>query len=394
MSNTSPLSPSSELRILLAVGHLQLTDRQQSELSALLQENIHWERLFRLGDVHGMLPLLAYHLSDARLDKATHGMPGKILEAIRAARRINAARALQLGMELDRIGALFAERQIPVMPYKGIMLARRWYGDETLRQTGDIDLIVAQSDLCAARELLTHAGYVPAIEFDSVEQEQAFVTQTCHYLYTHPAQQVSLELHWDIVRRHDGVQFDWDAIQERAQSIIPWSLPAQEDLLLILAYHGGKHRWSILKWLTDIAMVSENAAEINWPRVLASARSANMSRAMHVSLAASHRLLQVDYPESVLSAIEEDRAIDSLIAAILAALEKPTQYAWNSAALLNFNLRLRSSWTDKAAYLWGVVGKPNFQDVREAETFRFSHYFRRLGRLAGKYHLLQRVSRK
>ncbi|MCB9140032.1 MAG: nucleotidyltransferase family protein [Caldilineaceae bacterium] len=355
---------------------------------------MNWERLVGLGRVHNMLPLLAHHLSDTRLDGAANGMPTNILEAIRTARRVNAARTMQLGVELDRIGVLFAERQIPVIPYKGVMLARRWYGDETLRQAGDIDLIVAQSDLPAARELLAHAGYISAIEFDSLEQEQAFVTQTGHYLYTYPAQQVALELHWDVVRRHDGVRFDWDAIRERAQSAVPWRLPAQEDLLLILAYHGGKHRWSILKWVTDIAVISENAARINWPYILDSAQSANMSRFMYVSLAICHRLMQVEYPEIVLAAIERDRAIDSLVNAVLTSLEDPKQYAWNPAALLSFNLHLRPSWTDKAVYLWGVVGKPNFQDVRGAEKFRFSHYFRRINRLADKYRLLWRGSRK
>jgi len=83
---------------------------------------------------------------------------------------------------------------VPALPLKGAFLAEALYGDVGMRSSGDIDVLVAPSDLGAAIDVLTRAGYAPP---DDPERLNGL--PQIHYHLRHK-QRIAppIELHWRI----------------------------------------------------------------------------------------------------------------------------------------------------------------------------------------------------
>src|SRR5205085_1153465 len=75
--------------------------------------------------------------------------------------RANAARAIQLTDALFDLLDRFAKAHIQAIPFKGPTLAATAYGDLSLRQAGDLDLLVHRSDIVRAADLLEALGHRP-----------------------------------------------------------------------------------------------------------------------------------------------------------------------------------------------------------------------------------------
>src|SRR5205823_6122929 len=92
---------------------------------------------FKLGQQHGLVPLLYRKLS-----RATAGPPSSLLESIRRQDEINAHRTLWLTRELLHIHKALTASGLEVLPYKGPILAQCLYGNLGIRQFSDLDLLV------------------------------------------------------------------------------------------------------------------------------------------------------------------------------------------------------------------------------------------------------------
>ena len=107
---------------------------------------IDWERLIRLADHHGLIPRVHEAVS-----AAPDAMPSHCFEELRHQSIENARRALSLTSELVRIVEHIESCGVEVLPYKGPILAQSLYGNVTLRQYGDLDLLVRVRDVARAK---------------------------------------------------------------------------------------------------------------------------------------------------------------------------------------------------------------------------------------------------
>jgi Uncharacterised nucleotidyltransferase len=102
---------------------------------------------------HRVLPLLG-----ARALALAPAAPGAfatlVEEATTTARRLGALH----GMVLERVLALLDGAGIPALPLKGVPLAERLHGDAALRESADIDVLVARERFPAAVRALEAAG--------------------------------------------------------------------------------------------------------------------------------------------------------------------------------------------------------------------------------------------
>ena len=90
------------------------------------------------------------------------------MEQLHHAYRYNAVNALLLTTELEKILAALEENEIPVIPYKGVTLGERLYGDAALRESGDIDIIVHRQRCDRdAKHILLSLEYRPLYELSS-----------------------------------------------------------------------------------------------------------------------------------------------------------------------------------------------------------------------------------
>jgi hypothetical protein len=129
--------------------------------------------------------------------------------------------------------------------------------------------------------------------------------------FRHPISGIQLDLHWS------ACEPSLDARLARATLWLPESksppeqgempLPSRERMLLLLAIHGFRHRWSSLKWICDVAVfVQRFEQDLDWNSVLREAGALGRKRLVLLSLSLAERLLQVTLPRPVAAAIASD----------------------------------------------------------------------------------------
>jgi hypothetical protein len=89
-------------------------------------------------------------------------------------------------------------------------------------------------------------------------------------------------------------------------------LPSAENIFLLLAVHGARHRWESLKWICDIAVFLQAFPELDWDALLAQAGKIARKRMALLPLALVNQLFDIALPASVRKAIEQDAAVSLL----------------------------------------------------------------------------------
>ena len=221
-----------EHELLLFCARTSRTLETSVRIEALLEEKIDWEYLLPTAHVHGMVPLLYWHLDAA----CPEGVPEDALDSLRAHFRANSLQNLYLAGELVRLLKVFGAHGVPAVPYKGPALAASVYGNLALRQFIDLDILVHRRDVPKAKALLISAGYRPQYRLTPA-QEAALLGSRGTYVFTRDDGKSTVELHWQIVE-HFSSPLKLDRLWGRRRhtllggELIPILSP--EETLLIL----------------------------------------------------------------------------------------------------------------------------------------------------------------
>jgi hypothetical protein len=181
---------------------------------------------------------------------------------------------MSLGQELVSLGKHFQQEGVDMMPLKGIVLATRLYNDPGLRSARDIDLLARPEDLTRAHELLTKHGYKrvsPPSEMRG-KQSAAYLERCFHWVYAKDGG-VIVELHWRLSRwSNEQMELFWS--RSKGLDWMGCRLFQPDDCMLLLSLcdHGSGHRFSRLKWLSDIAMLVATVDRWDWSDVTATAK--------------------------------------------------------------------------------------------------------------------------
>src|ERR1700676_4639763 len=115
-----------------------------------------WRSFLDACDYHQVAPIVLHRLQD-------HSeIPSRVLEHLRAHFYRISAYNHYLAMHLVRLVSQFEQRGIPCLALKGPAVAMAAYGDLSLRQYEDIDIMVRVEHVSQAVELLFNQGFHPA----------------------------------------------------------------------------------------------------------------------------------------------------------------------------------------------------------------------------------------
>ncbi len=117
--------------------------------------DLDWDALLGGAARHAVAPLLDRQL----LTVAADVIPANQISRMNEANRVNTLRCLQLTAALVEILRLFQAEGIAALPYKGPILAAQAYGDLSMRQFDDIDIVVPQREMAKAQEIMLGLGY-------------------------------------------------------------------------------------------------------------------------------------------------------------------------------------------------------------------------------------------
>ena len=376
-----------EWELLLRCAATELTP-VVAEVTALCAAKPDWKALCRSAEAHGLLPLLCRNLR--ALDPEL--VPPPVLASLTDRFRDHVARNLLLTDELLRILDVFAAGGVSAIPFKGPVLASFAYGSVDVRQFGDLDLLVAPRQLARARDLLVQHGF-DAFPKLSPGKMRGFMRSECELWFGEPRELVSVETHWAIREPVYRLPFDVDQLFARATTttLNGREVPTfrAEDLLLILAAHGAKHRWDKLKLVCDVAELLRSQPNLHWPEVLEHARKLHAERILRVALRLAVEYLAARLPAEISTWSQQDRSLPGLLPVLRAQW-----YALRSKRLqekelrMGLYLRLRERWQDRAAYVLGTVFTPTQEDwngVALPDPLCGLYYVVRPLRLIGKY---------
>lgn len=302
---TSSASLQPEIDLLLCCARKTLDDYISARVAQLLQQQIDWPQLIHLADENGLLPLLCHHLA-----QFSDTISPDWLASVREANRENTMRTLFLTAELLRINERLRQRGIPSLPYKGPILAQMAYGDATLRQFDDLDIVVRQSSMMQVYNEMDSLGYMPRF---SRERFLAGHGENVpgEYVFVHNVHRAIVEFHTEATLRHFPRAPQLESMLNRAtaismnnQPVSTFSLP---DTLLMLCVHGAKDFWSRLVWVADIAALIPTLAKADWEIILSQAKECHSERMVELGLWLAMSLFNAKPP--AIANLEPDRTM-------------------------------------------------------------------------------------
>jgi hypothetical protein len=172
---------------------------------------------------------------------------------------------LLLTKELGRIQAACQQRDIACIPIRGPVFAVQLYGDCSMRQMDDLDLLVHREDLLAIKEIFDWLGYTRH------EQRPGFLESFSYSLeFIHPQYGVIVEPHWTLVYppfvTTAVMEPVWArAVKQRLMDMDTWTL-SQADLLLHLCLHLlHKGEQSPLLWYYELdRLIRQQRSLLDW----------------------------------------------------------------------------------------------------------------------------------
>jgi predicted nucleotidyltransferase len=348
-----------------------------------LTRPLDWKRVINLAKHHGVVPQVYRSLSDFR-DIA----PPDSIAALRHSQEANARHILWLTRELLHILEKLESCRVAVLPYKGPILAEILYGNVSMRQFSDLDLLIHSSDLPRIKSALAELGYEPRVELTQRE-ERDYLESGYEHTFDHHLGRNLVEVQWRILPRFYSVDFDVDGFFQRA---VPHTVSGMtlrtlcaEDLLLVLCVHAAKHAWQQLSWLCDIAELVLSQ-QIDWNVVEEKSKRLGIQRIVAVSLSLANRLLEGAPSKLCLGGAFG--SIENLTNEIIPTLAEGADHNTESISYFWLMIRVRERSQDRIKFLWRLILTPS---IGEWSAIRLPAQLFPLYRVVRIFRLLARL---
>ncbi len=375
-----------EIALLLSCSRVTIDSIHAHRIKELSRNKIDWNNLLSLAGRNGLTPILFHRLNSV----CPETVPGPILSRLEKHFNANLGHNRFLTGEMLRLLNLFENHGILAVPFKGPALASSVYGDLSLREFSDLDMMIPKQHVLKAKELLLSQKYLPLLKLSPV-QERAYIHSEYEYNFTHERTGVRLEIHWkcfpwelpfSLTLKELGGRLKRVRIMDRDVLTFP-----PEDLLLILCIHGYKHCWEALGLICDVAGLIQIYQEMDWDLVTEEAHRYGSERILFLGLYLAKDLLEADLPDKVCQRIESDVKLDILAHKVCTPLFKgngllgaPERYF--------FHLRSVKTFWDRVLYCYFLMVPPYVADflvLKLPSTLFFLYYLIRPFRLLGKY---------
>ena len=339
--------------------HIARRDSDSSQLQRLASTNLDWDSLITIAYAHGLLPLLHKHLSTI-----TDLVPVDVLSRLKRESVANSQNVLHLVSKQLRVHELFKDHGIPVALFKGPLLAHMAYGEISLRQAGDIDLLINRRDFAEARLLLESLGYEMTPRLTPA-QLASHLNNHCEIQFMRDEWLTVVDLHWDLAPRSFVFGVKADEVMSRLQSVSLAGTTVEtfgaEDLLLYQAMHGAKHLWRRLEWISCLAESVRATPVINWNTLIDRAATAHATRILALGLRLVEQFSDVTIPAHVLTAVDPNKSMQRMAAQIRSQLFT-TFGAADSTETNLYNLRIMDRKRDALVSALRSIFVPTLPD--------------------------------
>lgn len=251
-------APASDALITLI--HIYLGTAPQAEMPARIDEQSLYEEVRSTG----LIPLLYFH-------PCRDGFSDGFRARLRHAYIAHTAHFARLAKSLLAICNRFQKDDITAVPFKGLGLSQRLYGDLHFRLHTDHDILVKRDQVREAAAALQSCGFqLSQTLFQS--DWSALVSRVYSLEFHHPVLRVLVDLQWDIANGYVSPPLPEKELFRNIAtvSILDQPVPFFKDdvVLLLLCVHGAKNGWCELRALLDLAMMTQKMEEAVWREVI------------------------------------------------------------------------------------------------------------------------------
>lgn len=359
-----------------------IADRVQT----LLRQDLDWHYLVQTALHHRVIPLLYRSL----IQLCPGSTPKGTLRELQHRYRANTRRNLYVAAELIKLIDWLETHGITAIPYKGPVIAIVAYGNLSLRQFGDLDILVHQRDYLRTRNLLLAHTYRLAADWG----------WECSLI--HDTHRICIDLHRGITSEKFPVRLPFERFHKRLEQVSiaggKINTFCAEDMLIILCIQLAKDGWGERPFITlskvcDIADLLRARPNLNWEQVIKEARRLGCQRILFLGLSVAHELLGAPVPELFASSHAHPRlnVLSTHIYHRLCHKADCSQPGHLSSA--HFHFQVRERWRDKIYpqyYSFKQRMIPNGKDrawLAVPESLSFLYYIIRPIRLAKDYGL-------
>jgi hypothetical protein len=335
-----------EQELLLACAQAGSGAERRGRVAAALGRRPEPRETMRLALAHGVVPLVADGVGEATGEPPDAAGAWSELHA--EARQI-VHRTLFLTGELLALLRQFERAGIPVLPFKGPVLAVAAYGSLGRRSFADLDLLVQPEAFRAASELLLGAGYA-----QHRDAWQAVRHLSHEVAFDGHGGRVQIDLHRRLFSR-ELPTIEARRLWERAERVRVNEVEvATLDALtttLLLCEHAHKHGWSRLAWIADLAHWLARRGDLDWDRLVARARASGSLRVLDTGVELAGRLLGAPAPPAPYRERLARPAARALAAELERRLFAPSAIGLTGKReLAALQWRGRERWRDRLAF--------------------------------------------
>jgi Uncharacterised nucleotidyltransferase len=338
---------SAELRLLLAALRAALGTGEAAEM-ARLRGAVDWAA-FDTGVRRHRVGAFLHHRLPA---EAREAFP----EATRAVFARHADRSMRRALarmaELARVVRALGEGGVAVASVKGPLLALQLYGDLGHRNSGDLDLIVAEHDVVRADAILQAQGYrrnEPGFEL-TPRQLKAHLRFHRENEYCNPTTGIRLELKWRLFNSAGAGEWDREWREVAGQRV---AILSPRDNLLYLFAHGARHGWFRLFWLVDAALLLR-AGPVDWEDTASEARRLGVQRPLLQGATLARDLLGVPPPPVLARLAREQEELMGILAfRACRQISAEVRPGSDPAEPIPYVMLLQEDWKSRWALLQG-----------------------------------------
>lgn len=389
-----------ELRIILACVGSESTLDQSADFRKVIPKNTDWQSVIEYAQHHRLIPLIYNHLNTHYSELVPIG----VLDQFKKVNEQVVRQSLAQAAELKRIIPALNQNSIDAVILKGRALAKQLYGDISMRQSRDIDLLVRKSDVIKTDSILHDLGFNIANLKSGLPLDSAlgrrFIRGRPELDYISKSRSTFVDLHWHLSHSFHAFPVDMTKLWSKMRLVeneygqvheLPLSMH-----FIFLCYHGAKHHWLRLHWLLDIAILI-NQGNLDWDYIIESAKQLGVLPAISLASILTNRFFNTPVPDLILqnsSLMDNGHKLTNLM--IKDMIRNPADIENQIMPFMDFKRikighRLQTrlehrffTWTDLI-----FPSETDYQSIKIPDFLFFLYFFIRPLRLAGK--LIQRV---
>ncbi|MEA3490833.1 MAG: nucleotidyltransferase family protein [Campylobacterota bacterium] len=368
------------MRFLITCCQADISKEDRIFLHSYLTQSIDIGIVMDLANQHGVTPIIYKKLQS--IDSQNSNLLSDLKQRYSSIAQIN----MMMSAELIRLMKIFGESSIEALAFKGPTLSKMLYGDITLRQFGDLDILIQKKDIYRIDSILKSQGYERIFTL-STTQEKVWIKHMHDIGYVHSSKGILLEMHWSFLDEDYPLQVQledfWNERQEVDILGHTLSTFSTENMLLYLSIHGSKHLWKRIEWIKDLDVLIRKSV-IDWDILVQKITNRGFEKMVYLGLYLSYLLFDTPLPKVILEKIENHSEIDDTVQFIVDSWQYPKGNYSDSIIML----KLFPGFKEKILYLHKVIIKPSrseYNYIDFPKSLYFLYYFVRPYLLIKKY---------